>query len=188
MRKAILKQFLHTVFIACMAMLFGCSGGSSSGGIYKQIFNISGQWSGQIGDGNLLRNFTATLNDNSGTVTGTMNVTGHTCFAGTTIAGTATAAAANTEGDNPLTTDQENSNEGNSNLILTVVETLGGEDFTRTTIIDLIGNSSSLTGHYNGTWVPQTDSGGENLKFPGDESELKTCRGQFEGSIWMVKL
>lgn len=188
MRKVILKQFLHTVFIACMAMLFGCSGGSSSGGIYKQVFNVSGQWAGQIGDGNLLRNVTATLNDNAGTVTGSMIVTSHSCFAGATIAGTATAAGVNTTGDNPLTTDQENSNEGNSTLVLTVVESYGGEDVTRTTTIDLTGNSSSLTGHYNGNWIPQTDSGGENLKFPGDESELKTCRILFEGSIWMVKL
>lgn len=186
MRKTILIRLPHTVFIACMAMLFGCSGGSSSGGIYQQVFNISGQWSGQIGDGNLLRNFTATLNDNAGTVTGTMTVTGHSCFAGATMAGTTTAAGVNTTGDNPKTTDQENSNEGNSNLVLTVVESYGGEDVTRTITIDLTGNSSFLTGTYNGDWIPQTDDGGENLKIPGND--VATCRNEISGSISLLKL
>ena len=186
MLKTILKRLPHTVFIACMAMLFGCSAGSSSGGIYKQVFNISGQWSGQIGDGNLLRNFTATLNDNAGTVTGTMTVTDHSCFAGATIAGTATGAGVNTTGDNPDSTDQENSNDGNSNLVLTVVESYGGEDVTRTTTMDLTGNSSSLTGTYNGDWIPQTDAGGENLKIPGND--VATCRNEISGSISLLKL
>ena len=170
-----------------MAMLFGCSGGSSSGGIYKQTFNITGQWAGLIGDGNLTRAVTVTINDAAGTVTGTMTVTNHTCYAGANLVGTAAAAGQNTEGDNPLTTDQENSNEGTVNATIEVIETIGEEDFTRSTTFNLNGNSSSLVGKYSGNWIPQSDENGVLKDIPGFENS-KFCRAWIEGDIVLTKL
>ena len=187
MTQAPLKKLGILVCIASMAMLFGCSGGSSSGGIYKQAFNVTGQWAGLITDGTLTRPITVTINDAAGTVTGTMLVTNHTCFAGANLSGTAAAAGVNTENDNPLTTDQENSNEGTITVSIEVIETIGEEDFTRTTNFNMNGDSSSLVGKYAGNWIPQSDENGVLKEIPGFE-ESKFCRAWFEGDIVLSKL
>ena len=186
MRKTSLKQLFSAVLIASTAMLFGCSGGSSSGGIYGQTFNVSGQWAGQITDGNVMRAMTASLGDGGGTVNGTMLVTNHSCYHGAALSGTATQAAQYSTGDNPLTAVQENQNDGSVNLTITIIETIGDEDFTRTTIFNMQGNSSYLVGKYNGNWVPQLDEDGAIKEIPGFE-DSKSCRGHAQGDIVLYK-
>ena len=107
-------------------LVHACSGGSS-GGIYNQAFNLSGQWTGAMSDSTgAARLVSMTLSDGGGTVTGTISVTGHACISGGSLTGTAVQAPANTTGDNPLTADQENSNVGTANLTVTSGQATGG--------------------------------------------------------------
>ena len=107
------KKTLFVCTLLAFAGLLASCGGSSSGGIYNQAFNVSGQWSGSIEDAtNPDRSLNLTLSDNAGTVTGTLIVTDHSCFTSTNLTGTSVQASANSSGDNTLTGDQENSNEG----------------------------------------------------------------------------
>ncbi|MBP81209.1 MAG: hypothetical protein CL395_04470 [Acidiferrobacteraceae bacterium] len=121
-------------------LVHACSGGSS-GGVYNQAFNVSGQWTGTLSDSAAVaRTASMTLSDGDGTVTGTLSVVGHTCISGGSLTGTAVQAPANTTDDNPLTSDQENSNQGTVNLTVTstqasggvsaVTIALGGEDYS----------------------------------------------------------
>ena len=165
------KLIFPAAFFAAMGLLSGC-GSSSSSGIYNQAFNLSGQWSGQIGDGGTSRNLSLTLNDTAGSITGTMIVTDHSCFDGWNLTGTATQAAANTTGDNSLTTDQENSNDGTVDLVMARTETVGDDEVTRTINFNLTGNSTSLTGQYSGTWIG---------------AKLATCRNGILGDISITK-
>ena len=111
-----------------LASLFGVHGcSSSSSGVFGQSFNVSGHWSGTVTDNSgAARSTTMTLVDSGGTISGTINVVGHSCFSGGNVTGTATQAPANTIGDNPLTTDQENSNQGTVTLSLASGATSGG--------------------------------------------------------------
>ena len=107
-------------------LLHACSGGSS-GGVYNQAFNLSGQWTGAMSDNTgAAKPVSMTLSDGGGTVTGTISVTGHACISGGSLTGTAVQAPANTTGDNPLTADQENSNGGTASLTVTSGQATGG--------------------------------------------------------------
>ena len=71
------KALLGCTLLILTGLLASC-GGSSSGGIYNQAFNLSGQWSGSIQDAtNPDRSLKLTLSDNAGTVTGTLILTDH---------------------------------------------------------------------------------------------------------------
>ena len=91
------NALLGCTLLSLTGLLASC-GGSSSGGIYNQAFNLSGQWSGQIGDGNLSRVVNATLNQNGTAISGIIIVTGHSCISNRTVSGTATQNTANNAG------------------------------------------------------------------------------------------
>ena len=161
------KALLGCTLLILTGLLASC-GGSSSGGIYNQAFNLSGQWSGSIQDAtNPDRSLKLTLSDNAGTVTGTLIVTDHSCLTSTSLTGTSVQASANSSGDNPLTGDQENSNEGTASLSMTTTETVDTTETTFTVTFTLSGTSKSLSGQYSGTW-PSSGSG---------------CRSDFQGTI-----
>jgi len=114
------------VFAACF--LAAC-GSESTGGVYNQVFNVSGHWSGTIygkcfsSGSDPVR---MTLSDGGGDVSGTMTTGGHSSISSGTLAGTAVQAPENTTGDNPLTADQENSNRGTLVLSLNAPQATGG--------------------------------------------------------------
>ncbi len=113
------RPFTLVLVVALTTTLLSACGGSSSGGVYNQAFNVSGQWTGAMSDSTgAARLVSMTLSDGGGTVTGTISVTGHACISGGNLTGTAVQAPANTTGDNPLTGDQENSNQGTVELSL----------------------------------------------------------------------
>ena len=140
------------VFAAC---LLAACGSESTGGVYNQVFNVSGHWSGTIygkcfsGGSDPV---SMTLSDGGGDVTGTMTVGGHTSVSSSTLRGTAVQAPEKTTGDNPLTADQENSNRGTLNLSLdsplmtggvaSVEVLLGGSGYTSAPTVELLS-----TGH-----------------------------------------
>ena len=165
------KALLGCTLLILTGLLASC-GGSSSGGIYNQAFNLSGQWSGSIQDAtNPDRSLKLTLSDNAGTVTGTLIVTDHSCLTSTSLTGTSVQASANSSGDNPLTGDQENSNEGTASLSMTTTETVGETETTFTVTFTLSGTSKSLSGQYAGTWPGNSDDSGSD------------CRSGFQGTI-----
>jgi hypothetical protein len=101
------RPFTLVLVVALTTTLLSACGGSSSGGVYNQAFNVSGQWTGAMSDSTgAARLVSMTLSDGGGTVTGTISVTGHACISGGNLTGTAVQAPANTTGDNPLTADQ----------------------------------------------------------------------------------
>ena len=179
------NALLGCTLLSLTGLLASC-GGSSSGGIYNQAFNLSGQWSGQIGDGNLSRVVNATLNQNGTAISGIIIVTGHSCISSRTFSGTATQNTANNAGDNPLTGDQENSNTGAADLVITITETVDETEITHNINFTLIGSSNSLTGQYAGAWIPEKDADGDDLEIPGDENA--TCRTGIEGSIQLSRI
>ena len=179
------KALLGCTLLSLTSLLVSC-GGSSSGGIYNQVFNVSGQWSGQIGDGNLSRVINVTLNQNATAISGIIIVTGHSCISSRNLSGTATQNTANNSGDNPLTGDQENSNTGAADLVITITETVGETEITHNINFTLIGGSELLTGQYAGTWIPEKDVDGDDLEIPGDENA--TCRTGIEGSIQLNRI
>ena len=180
---AYLKRLLNIVVVASMIAMFGCSAGSTTGGVYLEEFDVTGQWAGQIGDGNVLRDMTMSINDTDGTVNANIIVTNHTCLSGaTTSAATAAPADKNAEGDNPITSDQETSNEGDLTMTFTV--TVGEDELNLNFILN--GNSASQTGNYNGFWYSQPDQFGSPLEIPG--FPMATCRGGISGPVTMVKL
>ena len=94
-------------------------------------------------------------------------VTDHSCLTSTSLTGTSVQASANSSGDNPLTGDQENSNEGTASLSMTTTETVDTTETTFTVTFTLSGTSKSLSGQYSGTW-PSSGSG---------------CRSGFQGTL-----
>ena len=114
-----------SAIIAVLINLQSCS--SSTSGVFGQSFNVSGHWSGTITDSTgAARSTTMTLVDSGGTVSGSVNVVGHKCFSGGNVTGTATQSPTSTTGDNPLTADQEGSNEGTVSLTMNSGATSGG--------------------------------------------------------------
>ncbi len=136
------KALLGCTLLILTGLLASC-GGSSSGGIYNQAFNVTGQWSGTISDADgSTDTINATLSDNAGSITGTLTLNGHSCLSSGSVTGTAVQDSANTTGDNPLTGDQENSNNGSVSLTLSTVQgnsvssitvTAGGTGYTQDT-------------------------------------------------------
>jgi len=124
------KTILRFSAVATVVLLFSaCDGGSGSrSGAVGQKFNLSGQWTGSLtevgGSSHLPSSFT--ISDNVGVVTGTMTISGHTCFNHGNLTGTSSAMPINSKGDNPLTQDQENSNQGTGSLTLTSTEASKG--------------------------------------------------------------
>ncbi|MEK9743018.1 MAG: hypothetical protein VW493_03950 [Gammaproteobacteria bacterium] len=116
---------LWATLLASLLGLQGCS--SSTSGVFGQSFNVTGHWSGTVTDSyGVARATTVTLVDSGGTVSGTINVVGHSCFSGGNVTGTSAQSPANTTDDNPLTADQENSNQGTLTLSLASGATSGG--------------------------------------------------------------
>jgi len=144
------------VFAAC---LLAACGSESTGGVYNQVFNVSGHWSGTIygkcfsGGSDPV---SMTLSDGGGDVTGTMTVGGHTSVSSSTLSGTAVQAPEKTTGDNPLTADQENSNRGTLNLSLdsplmtggvaSVEVLLGGSGYTSAPTVHFLSTGSGGSG------------------------------------------
>ena len=137
------KKTLFVCTLLAFAGLLASCGGSSSGGIYNQTFNVSGQWSGTISDADgSTDTINATLSDNAGSITGTLTLNGHSCLSSGSVTGTAVQDSANTTGDNPLTGAQENSNNGSVSLTLStsqgnsvssITVTAGGTGYTQDT-------------------------------------------------------
>ena len=138
------KKTLFVCTLLAFAGLLASCGGSSSGGIYNQTFNVSGQWSGTISDADgSTDTINATLSDNAGSITGTLTLNGHSCLSSGSVTGTAVQDSANTAGDNPLTGDQENSNNGSvsltvsthglGNSVSSITVTAGGTGYTQDT-------------------------------------------------------
>ena len=135
------RPFTLVLVIALTTTLLSACGGSSSGGVYNQAFNVSGQWTGTLSDSaSVAKAASMALSDGGGDITGTLSVVGHTCISGGSLTGTAVQSPPNTTGDNPLTFDQENSNKGSVSLTVTsgqasggvsaVTITLGGENYS----------------------------------------------------------
>ena len=117
---------LGLLLVAAIGGLSAC-GGSSSDGVYNQAFDVSGRWSGNISQHNRQSVVPVIMTLAGGaTITGTISASGHTCIDDGNVTGTATTAAVNTKGDNPLTVDQENSNLGTVNLAYALTGTSGG--------------------------------------------------------------
>ncbi|SVC58474.1 uncharacterized protein METZ01_LOCUS311328, partial [marine metagenome] len=116
---------LGLLLVAAIGGLSAC-GGSSSDGVYNQAFDVSGRWSGNISQHNRQSVVPVIMTLAGGaTITGTISASGHTCIDDGNVTGTATTAAVNTKGDNPLTVDQENSNLGTVNLAYALTGTSG---------------------------------------------------------------
>ena len=173
------------VTILAIAGLVACSGGSS-GGVYNQTFNVTGQWSGTIKDtiyGEAL--ISMTLSDNGGTLSGHMVTFGpNSCFTGYSVSqmtGTAAQLVANSSEDNPLTADQENSNSGSVVLTMTVDETLTTvdaegeeeEDTTTYTVsFTMAGDSNTLAGNWGGTWFGPLPVSANYCRYPGRQGSI----------------
>jgi hypothetical protein len=121
------RQPVYATMLVFAACLLAACGSESTGGVYNQVFNVSGHWSGTI-YGKCFSGgrdpVSMTLSDGGGTVEGTMTTGGHSSISSGTLTGTAVQAPENTTGDNPLTADQENSNQGSLVLSMTADETV----------------------------------------------------------------
>ena len=173
------NHFFNTIgALALTALLLGlqgCGAATSSDMMEVQIgrqFNVTGHWTGDLVDSRYgTHKIYLTLNDDSGTVTGTMAVPTHVClgFESTeglggewylsVSEGTATKAAEGTAGDNLFTSAQEISNSGTLNfqtptLTERVFNEVGDEiEIDRILYFTLNGDSDSQTGKFSGTWI-----------------------------------
>ena len=160
---------------ALLLGLQGCGATTSSDMMEARIgkeFNVTGQWTGDLVDSRYgTHEIYLTLNDNGGTVTGTIAVPTHICLGfeateglggewGLSVSeGEATKAAEGTAGDNTFTSAQENSNTGTldfqSPTLTEKVPTETGEeiDIDRVLYFTLNGDSDSQTGKFSGTWL-----------------------------------
>jgi len=135
-------------------------------------FNVTGHWTGDLVDSRYgTHTIYLTLNDNGGTVTGTIAVPTHICLGfeateglggewGLSVSeGEATKAGEGTAGDNIFTSAQENSNTGtldfqSPTLTEKVPNELGDEiEHDRILYFTLNGDSDSQTGKFSGTWL-----------------------------------
>ncbi|MDP7221056.1 MAG: hypothetical protein QF565_16380 [Arenicellales bacterium] len=121
------RQPVYATMLVFAACFLAACGSESTGGVYNQAFNVSGHWSGTI-YGKCFSGgrdpVSMTLSDGGGDVSGTMTTGGHSSISSGTLTGTAVQAPENTTGDNPLTADQENSNQGSLVLSMTADETV----------------------------------------------------------------
>ena len=147
------RQPVYATMLVFAACLLAACGSESTGGVYNQVFNVSGHWSGTIygkcfsGGSDPV---SMTLSDGGGDVTGTMTVGGHTSVSSSTLSGTAVQAPEKTTGDNPLTADQENSNRGTLNLSLDSPLMTGGVESVEV-LLGGSGYTSAPTVHFRST-------------------------------------
>ena len=128
--RIVLNQYKYLRLGAVLVAAGGLSacGGSSSDGVFGQAFDVSGRWTGNISQHNRqsLVPITMTL-EGAQTLSGTIVVSGHTCIDNGNVSGTATPAAADSQGDNPYTPGlSENSNQGTVNLAYELTGATGG--------------------------------------------------------------
>jgi len=160
---------------ALLLGLQGCGATTSSDMMEARIgkeFNVTGHWTGDLVDSRYgTHTIYLTLNDNGGTVTGTIAVPTHICLGfeateglggewGLSVSeGEATKAGEGTAGDNIFTSAQENSNTGtldfqSPTLTEKVPNELGDEiEHDRILYFTLNGDSDSQTGKFSGTWL-----------------------------------
>ena len=153
------RPFTLVLVVALTTTLLSACSGGSSGGVYNQAFNVSGQWTGTLSDSTSPAKVASmALSDGGGDVTGTLSVVGHTCISGGSLTGTAVQAPTNTTGDNPLTGDQENSNRGTVSLTVTSGQASGG--------VSAVAVSSGGSGYTNAPAVSFSwpSSGGSRAK------------------------
>ncbi len=147
------RQPVYATMLVFAACLLAACGSESTGGVYNQVFNVSGHWSGTIygkcfsGGSDPV---SMTLSDGGGDVSGTMTVGGHTSVSSSTLSGTAVQAPEKTTGDNPLTADQENSNRGTLNLSLDSPLMTGGVESVEV-LLGGSGYTSAPTVHFRST-------------------------------------
>ena len=121
------KNILFALFLSAAITLAGCGATTSSSVSDTEIgkkFSVTGQWSGTITDTEYgTHTIEATLNSSGGAVTGTIIVPTHDCLGveatatlggewGMEVTGDLEQAEKESDGDNILTPEQENSNSG----------------------------------------------------------------------------
>ncbi len=155
------RQPVYATMLVFAACFLAACGSESTGGVYNQVFNVSGHWSGTIygkcfsGGSDPVR---MTLSDGGGDVSGTMTTGGHSSISSGALSGTAVQAPEKTTGDNPLTADQENSNQGTLTLSLNSPQATGGVASVEV-LLGGSGYTSAPTVHFL-----STGHGGEGAK------------------------
>ena len=168
------KNILFALFLSAAITLAGCGATTSSSILDTEIgkkFSVTGQWSGTIIDVEYgTHTIEATLNSSGGAVTGTIIVPTHDCLGveatatlggewGMEVTGDLVQAEKESDGDNILTPEQENSNSGTVELRTIELEEKttdeAGEEvtFKRQIKFSLNGNSDVLSGQFSGTWI-----------------------------------
>jgi hypothetical protein len=168
------KNILFALFLSAAITLAGCGATTSSSILDTEIgkkFSVTGQWSGTITDTEYgTHTIEATLNSSGGAVTGTIIVPTHDCLGveatatlggewGMEVTGDLVQAEKESDGDNILTSEQENSNSGTVELQTIELEEKTtdeeGEEvtFKRQIKFSLNGNSDVLSGQFSGTWI-----------------------------------
>ena len=165
------RKFFLALVLSVAAGLSGCGATTSSDAMEVNIgraFNVTGEWTGEFRDAVYgTHEIYLTLNDTGGEVTGTYAVPTHIClgfeateglggFWSLSIEGEAVQAPEGTDGDNPLTSVQENSNSGTLDLRHGPEfpeEEIGDKTIPRYLEFRLNGTSESLSGKFSGTWL-----------------------------------
>ena len=168
------KNILLALFLSTALGLAGCGATTSSNVLNNQIgknFSVTGQWDGTIEDAEYGTHIIqATLNSSGTTLTGTIIVPTHDCLGieatgtlgglwGLEVTGELAQAEKNSDGDNILTPEQENSNSGTvefeTRKVKEKVKDEEGNDVTyeRQIKFSLNGNSNVLSGRFSGTWL-----------------------------------
>ena len=168
------KNILFALFLSTAVTLAGCGATTSSSVLDNQIgkkFSVTGQWGGTLVDAEYgPHTIEATLNSSGSAVTGTIIVPSHDCLGveatatlggewGMNVEGDLAQAEKESDGDNILTPEQENSNSGTVELRTIELEEKTtdeeGEEvtFKRQIKFSLNGNSDVLSGQFSGTWI-----------------------------------
>ena len=167
-----IRQPVYASVLVFAACLLSACGSESTSGVYNQVFNVSGHWSGTI-HGECFSGGSApvsmTLSDNGGAISGTITTAGHSSISGGTLDGTAVQAPTNTTGDNPLTGDQENSNSGSVVLSLNSPQATGG---VSAVTIDAGGSGYTSTPTVNFSTPPAGGSRATGTAIMGDAGQV----------------
>ena len=168
------KNILFALFLSAAVTLAGCGATTSSSVLDNQIgkkFSVTGKWGGTLVDAEYgTHTIEATLNSSGGAVTGTIIVPSHDCLGveatatlggewGLNVEGELAQAEKESDGDNILTPEQENSNSGTVEMRTIELEEKTtdeeGEEvtFKRQIKFSLNGNSDVLSGQFSGTWI-----------------------------------
>ena len=144
---------LLLVALTCL-IIQGCGGGTSSGTLLQE-FNVEGRWTGTMSnlDGTRLISLSMTLMDVDGAVTGIILAPEYECVTSGKLAnGTATQTRDRTQGDDPLTFDNEMSTRGTLTIDWGPSPPENSPDRSSLIQIALLGTSSDLKGNYTGYW------------------------------------